>query len=82
MLLRSLLVDDNDGFLEAASVFLEREGTTVVGVAPNTAGALRQARAPRPDVILVDIGMGDESGFDLACLLTATARAVRGFPPK
>jgi DNA-binding NarL/FixJ family response regulator len=41
MFLRSLLVDDNDGFLEAASVFLEREGITVVGVASNTAGALR-----------------------------------------
>jgi DNA-binding NarL/FixJ family response regulator len=70
MFLRSLLVDDNDGFLEAASVFLEREGITVVGVASNTAGALRQARALRLDVILVDIGLGAESGFDLACLLT------------
>jgi CheY-like chemotaxis protein len=70
MFLRSLLVDDNDAFLEAASVLLEREGVTVVGVASNTAEALRQARALRPDVILVDIGLGDESGFDLACLLT------------
>jgi DNA-binding NarL/FixJ family response regulator len=61
MLLRSLLVDDNDGFLEAASVLLEREGMTVAGVASNTAGALRQARAPRPDVILVDIGLGNRA---------------------
>jgi CheY-like chemotaxis protein len=70
MFLRSLLVDDNDGFLEVASVLLEREGVTVVGVASNTAEALRQARALRPDVILVDIGLGDESGFELARLLT------------
>jgi len=49
MFLRSLLVDDNDAFLEAASVLLEREGVTVAGVASNTAEALRQARAPRPD---------------------------------
>jgi DNA-binding NarL/FixJ family response regulator len=42
---------------------------TVVGVASNSAEALRQARALRPDVILVDIGLGDESGFDLARLL-------------
>jgi DNA-binding NarL/FixJ family response regulator len=70
MVLRSLLVDDNDAFLEAASVLLEREGVTVAGVASNTAEALRQARALRPDVILVDIGLGDESGFDLAWLLT------------
>jgi len=69
MPLRYLLVDDNDAFLEAASVLLEREGVTVVGVASNTAEALRQARALRLDVILVDIGLGDESGFDLAWLL-------------
>ncbi len=69
MPLRSLLVDDNDAFLEAASVLLEREGVTVAGVASNTAEALQQARALRPDVILVDIGLGDESGFDLALLL-------------
>jgi DNA-binding NarL/FixJ family response regulator len=69
MFLRSLLVDDNDAFLKAASVLLEREGVTVVGLASNTAEALRQARALRLDVILVDIGLGDESGFDLAWLL-------------
>ena len=70
MPLRYLLVDDNDAFLKAASVLLKREGVTVVGVASNTAEALRQARALRLDVILVDIGLGDESGFDLAWLLT------------
>ena len=42
---------------------------TVAGVAANSADALRQARALRPDVVLVDIGLGDESGFDLARLL-------------
>jgi DNA-binding NarL/FixJ family response regulator len=42
---------------------------TVVGVASNSAEALRAARALRPDIILVDIGLGDESGFDLAQLL-------------
>jgi DNA-binding NarL/FixJ family response regulator len=69
MPLRSLIIDDNDAFLEQASALLEREGVTVVGVASNSAEALRQARALRPDVILVDIGLGDESGLDLAQLL-------------
>jgi CheY-like chemotaxis protein len=69
MPLLCLLVDDNEAFLEAASVLLEREGLTVVGVASSIAEALRQARALRPDVILVDIGLGDENGFDLARLL-------------
>jgi two-component system nitrate/nitrite response regulator NarL len=66
---RCLLVDDNDAFLQTASLLLEREGVTVVGVASTIAQALRQARALRPDLILVDIGLGDESGFDLAQLL-------------
>lgn len=67
--IRCLLVDDNDAFLEAATVLLQREGMTVVGVASNSAEALRQAHALRPDIILVDIGLGEESGFDLARLL-------------
>jgi CheY-like chemotaxis protein len=71
MPLRCLLVDDNDAFLETARDLLEREGVQVAGVASSTAGALRQARALRPDVILVDIGLGEESGFDLARLLAA-----------
>jgi CheY-like chemotaxis protein len=69
--IRCLLVDDSDAFLKAASILLQREGMTVAGVASNSAEAIRQARALRPDVILVDIGLGDESGFDLARLLDA-----------
>ena len=64
--LRCLLVDDNDAFLKAASVLLEREGVTVAGVASTISDALQQIDALRPDVILIDIGLGDESGFDLA----------------
>ena len=71
MPLRCLLVDDNDAFLETARTLLERQGVQVAGVASNIAGALRQARALRPDVVLVDIGLGEESGFELARLLAA-----------
>jgi CheY-like chemotaxis protein len=82
MPLRCLLVDDNDAFLKAARNLLERQGMQVAGVASNIAGALRQARALRPDVILVDIGLGEESGFELARLLAADGqdgqRAQRG----
>jgi DNA-binding NarL/FixJ family response regulator len=73
--LRCLIVDDSDLFLETASALLEREGVTVVGAASSTAQALRQARALQPDVILVDIGLGDESGFDLARLLARDGQA-------
>jgi CheY-like chemotaxis protein len=78
MPLRCLLVDDNEAFLETASLLLEREGLTVAGVASSIAQALRQARALRPDIILVDIGLGDESGFDLARLLTQDGQGGQG----
>lgn len=66
MPIRLLIVDDNQSFLEAARVLLEREGLTVAGVASTSAEALREAEALRPDIVLVDISLGEESGFDLA----------------
>jgi DNA-binding NarL/FixJ family response regulator len=66
MPIRCLIVDDNHSFLEAAQVLLEREGLTVAGVARTSDEALRKAETLRPDVVLVDISLGEESGFDLA----------------
>jgi CheY-like chemotaxis protein len=60
-----LIVDDNASFLEAARILLEREGLSVAGVASTGADALRQVEAVHPDVVLVDIFLGDESGLDL-----------------
>jgi CheY-like chemotaxis protein len=76
MPIRCLLVDDSDAFLQAASLLLEREGLTVAGVASSIAEALRQARALRPDLILVDIGLGSESGFTLARLLAGDGQGA------
>ena len=78
MPLRCLLVDDNDVFLETASLLLEREGLTVVGMASSIAEALRQVRALQPDLILVDIGLGEESGFTLARLLAGDGQGAGG----
>jgi DNA-binding NarL/FixJ family response regulator len=64
--LRCLIVDDNASFLKAAAALLEREGLSVVGVASNGAEALAHARALRPDVILLDIVLGAESGLEVA----------------
>ncbi|MCW2549102.1 MAG: putative response regulator receiver domain protein [Mycobacterium sp.] len=76
MPLHLMLVDDNEAFLRAASALLQREGVTVAGVASSTKEALRQALALRPQVILVDIGLGEESGFDLARLLAQQVGAA------
>lgn len=72
MQIRSLIVDDNGAFNDAARVLLERQGITVVGVATTSADALRLAEELRPDVVLVDIRLGDESGFELARRLSGT----------
>jgi DNA-binding NarL/FixJ family response regulator len=76
MPLRCLLVDDSHAFLETASLLLEREGLTIVGVASSIAEAAGQAGALRPDLILVDVGLGDESGFNLARLLARDHRSA------
>jgi CheY-like chemotaxis protein len=66
MAMRCLIVDDSGPFLKAARALLESEGVAVVGVASTSAEALRQSAELRPDVTLVDIDLGGESGFDLA----------------
>jgi CheY-like chemotaxis protein len=63
---RCVIVDDNQAFLLAARVLLEREGLPVAGVASTCAEALRQAETLRPDVVLVDVSLGEESGVKLA----------------
>jgi two-component system, NarL family, nitrate/nitrite response regulator NarL len=66
MPLRCLIVDDYQPFLQLAQARLERQGMAVIGVATNGIEALRQARDLSPDVALVDISLGTESGFDVA----------------
>jgi DNA-binding NarL/FixJ family response regulator len=61
-----LIVDDNASFLEASRSMLERQGITVAGVATSIADALQRAQELEPELILVDIDLGEESGFDLA----------------
>ena len=66
MPVRCLIVDDNSLFLEGAADLLTREGVDVVGVASDSAEAIRLVTELRPDVTLVDIDLGDEDGFELA----------------
>jgi DNA-binding NarL/FixJ family response regulator len=77
--LRCLIVDDSPQFLAAARGLLEREGISVVGVASTTAEALERVEELRPDVALLDINLGSESGFDLAARLH---RETNPAPPR
>lgn len=64
MQLRCVIVDDGEAFLNVAQALLERDGVTVAGVAGSSAEAVQRVRALRPDVVLIDIRLGQESGFD------------------
>jgi CheY-like chemotaxis protein len=63
---RCLIVDDNESFLEVVRVLLEREGLSVVAVASTQAEALGLFETLHPEVVLVDIFLGEESGLELA----------------
>ena len=63
---RCLIVDDNQGYLSEARDLLQRQGMSVVGVASNSGDALAIAASDRPDVALVDVDLGAESGLDVA----------------
>jgi len=63
---RCLIIDDSADFRDAASAMLGRAGIDVVGVASNSAEALRCYEDLHPDVALVDVDLGGEDGFELA----------------
>jgi CheY-like chemotaxis protein len=69
--LRCIIVDDDDDFLVVARALLEGEDIIVTGVAGNGAEALARTRELRPDVVLIDIRLKAESGFDVARELAA-----------
>jgi signal transduction histidine kinase len=72
--LRCLIVGNNAHVLAAARSLLAREGM-VVGVASSSAEALARAEEFHPDVIFVDIELGQDCGLDLARQLPAAPGA-------
>jgi CheY-like chemotaxis protein len=66
-----LIVDDHDGFRSFARGMLEAAGFTVA--AATGAEATEAARAVRPGLVLLDIGLPDFDGFEVARRLAALA---------
>ena len=64
--LRCLIVDDSPRFGEEARGLLEHEGISVVGVAGSGDEAMRLAESLHPELVLLDISLDNESGFDVA----------------
>ena len=64
--MRVLIVDDHPSFRSCARAVLESEGYEVVGEAANGEEAIEVAAKLHPDLVLVDIGLPDSSGFEVA----------------
>ncbi len=64
---RVLIVDDHKAILWAIKMLIEgqRPWMEVAGTAADRAGALAAARASCPDVILLDLELGEDNGLDL-----------------
>lgn len=82
-----LIVDDHAGFRTWCRRLLEVEGVVVVGDAGDGRSAVAQVQALRPDVAIVDVGLPDIDGFEVAealsrhgntalVILTSTRSAV------
>ncbi len=62
-------MDDNAGFRAGARTLLEAEGFHVVGEAEDGRTAISVCRKLQPDVVLLDIGLPDVDGFEVATRL-------------
>jgi DNA-binding NarL/FixJ family response regulator len=67
-----LIIDDHAQFRAQVRALLVADGFTVVGQAADGASGLEAVRALRPDLVLLDIGLPDIEGFDVARELAAT----------
>jgi signal transduction histidine kinase/ActR/RegA family two-component response regulator len=68
--LRVMVVDDNVDAAQMLAALLEVQGYAV-SVEYDAHGALERARRERPDVLLLDIGLPDMDGYELARRLRA-----------
>ena len=76
-LLRILLVDDHNLFLEGLSNLLTSEGIKVVGTAHDGFEALNAARHLHPDVVLMDIHMPNCDGVSATRLIKAEMPEIK-----
>jgi DNA-binding NarL/FixJ family response regulator len=66
-----VIVDDDPGFRSQVSQILEADGFVVIGEAGDGAAGLDAVRSRRPDFVLLDIGLPDLSGIEVARILAA-----------
>jgi len=67
--LRLVLIEDHQALREGLELLLDREGLSVVGTAGTAADGRELVERLNPDVALVDIRLGDDSGIKLTAEL-------------
>jgi DNA-binding NarL/FixJ family response regulator len=77
MPLRVLLIDDDSSFRSLAREVLDGCGFQVIGEAGTAADGTVAAERLRPDAILLDVGLPDRDGVNLAGELSALPWAPR-----
>lgn len=88
MPLTVLIVDDHAGFRRAARALLEAEGLVVVGESATAYEALDAVGRLRPDVVLLDVGLPDLDGIEVAgrlcggpIVVLTSSRDASDYPP-
>jgi DNA-binding NarL/FixJ family response regulator len=71
-----LIVDDHAGFRQAARAILESEGYEVVAESATGMEALEAVERFRPTLVLLDIGLPDLDGIEVAGRLTTADRGL------
>ena len=61
-----LIIDDDARFRSQAQDLLEADGFVVIGQAVDGASGIDAARSLHPDFVLLDIGLPDLDGFEVA----------------
>ena len=87
-----LIIDDHASFRVQARALLMADGFSVIGEAVDGVSGLEAARRLRPDLVLLDIGLPDMEGFEVARQLALTgpppfvvltsSREASGFGPR
>jgi CheY-like chemotaxis protein len=75
MTLKILLVEDNEMNRDMLTRRLERRGYTVCSAVDGPAG-VAMARSEKPDLILMDIALGEMDGWEASTLIKASAETA------
>ena len=62
---RIFLVDDHPAMRQGLALLLTQDGLQICGEAQNRAETLARLDGAKPDIVLLDISLGEESGLDL-----------------